>query len=160
MIKRLFAFLAAAALAGCAQPLPPDPGPPDRADDGRAWIYNADGPEPRLAHGTPQSDDVVVMMSCRARSGSIEVMQGALRPGQGIALSSGGRSVVLTGRSEPDQLSGGVFVTASRAIGDPVLQSFRRTGSLAVMENGRWAPLAASPSERGGIAAFFAACGG
>ena len=160
MIKRLSAFLAAAVLAACAAPLPPPAEPiPHGYAEGRAWIYNAEGGEPRLAYGTPQSDDVLVMMSCRPRSGVVDVAQGGLRPGEAIALSSGPHTLTLRGRAEPDQLNGGVFMTARTSLQHPVMQGFRRAGALAILQSGQRVSLQGTAADQRQVTSFFEACG-
>jgi hypothetical protein len=150
MLRRLAFFcLVAAALAACASI--------DPARDTRAWFFNTDG-EVKLAYGTPQSDDVALMLSCEPRSGRVAVSQSALRPGDGVTLTSGGRRTTFYGEAEPDQLNGGVFVTAETSAAAPVLAAFRDTGRIGVVEDGRAAELYATPAERMQIQQFFGAC--
>ena len=146
MLRRL-AFCTLALLAGCATY--------DAARDERAWIFNTDG-EAKLVYGTPQSDDVALMLSCQPRSGQVSVSQGGLRPGDGVTLVSGGRRTTFYGQAEPDQLAGGVFVTANTDVRQPVLAAFAAGGRLAV--GGERMPLYATEAERVQIGQFFATC--
>ena len=130
----------------------------DLAADSREWIFNEDG-EVRLVYGTPQSDDAPLMLHCAPGSGRIQLSQNGLRPGDGISLASGAQATVVHGESEPDQLNGGVSVTAEVETRTPVLAAFRATGQLVVAEAGRSPRFHATPQERGLIEQFFARCG-
>ena len=144
---RSLAFCALALLAGCATY--------DAARDTRGWFFNTDG-EVKLAYGTPQSDDVALMLSCQPRSGRVAVSQGGLRPGDGVTLVSGGRRTTFYGEAEPDQIAGGVFVTAATDVREPVLAAFAGSGRLAVGDAPR--PFYATPAEQMQIRQFFATC--
>ena len=154
MIKRLSALLACTVLAACATP------PAELDDSGRQWIYSADADEPRLMYGTPQSDDVVVAMSCTPRSGWVTLSFPGMDPAyEGVRLASGDRDAIYRGTTEPDQLNGGVILTARARADSPPLAEFARTGRLQWREpEGRVIPLHASPATRGYVAQFFAAC--
>ena len=130
----------------------------DPAADTREWIFSAEG-EPRLVYGTPQSDDAPLMLHCAPRSGRIRLSQHGLRPGDGISLASGRERTVVHGESEPDELNGGVIVSAEIDARAPVLAAFRTSGQLVVDEAGRATRFYAAPLERGLIEQFFARCG-
>ena len=150
MLARLAFFcLLAAALTGCASY--------NAARDTRGWFFNTDG-EVKLVYGAPQSDDVALMLSCQPRSGRVLVSQSALRPGDGITLSSAGRQATLYGEAEPDRLNGGVMMMAETSATSPVLTAFRDTGRVGVVENGRSAELYATAAEQMQIREFFGAC--
>ena len=150
MLRRLAFFcLVAAALAACASV--------DPARDARGWFFNAEG-EVKLAYGTPQSDDVALMLSCEPRSGQVAIAQSALRPGDGVTLASGGRRSIFYGQAEPDELNGGVYVTATTTVETPVLAAFRDSGRVDIEEDGRAATLYATPAEHQQIRQFFGAC--
>lgn len=132
----------------------------DAASDSRTWVLHAEGGETRLAYGTPDSDDAPLMMRCRTGSGQVSLSRDAARPGEGINLVSGARTVVLHGAEEPDVLNGvGVVVTARTGLDNPVLRSFRDTGRLALISGTRRADLPATPEERTRIRQFFGGCG-
>ena len=147
--KFALSLLTVAALSACASY--------DAPQNSRQWIFNADGGEARLAYGTPQSDDAPLMMSCRS-GGRVSISQNQLQPGDGVTLESGPARTTFHGEAEPDQLNGGTIVTADAAVTSPVLQAFRRSGRLAMVENGRTARLPASPAERAQIQRFFEVC--
>ena len=150
MLRRLAFLCLAAALAGCATY--------DPARDTRGWFFNRDG-EVKLAYGTPQSDDVPLMLSCQPGTGRVFLSQGGLRPGDGITLTSGSGRSTFYGMTEPDQLNGGLFVTAEASALNPVLTAFRDTGRITLDENGRPARLYATPAEHQQIRQFFSTCG-
>ena len=155
-MRRLIALSALAVLTACASATTTTT---DAGGDGRAWIYNADAGEAKLAYGTPQSDDVPLMMACAPGSGRVALSQGGLRPGDGIALASGSHRTTFRGTAEPDQLSGGVWMTAEADAADPLLRSFRDTGRLVLAGPGGGGALHAGPADRDAITRFFAACG-
>ena len=151
MTVRTSVLLACATLAACATAY-------DAGSDQQQWFYSTDTGETKLVYGTPQSDDVALMLSCRPGSGRVTVSQGGLEPGRGIVLASSRGSVTLQGASEPDQLNSGVYVEAETPTTTAVLQDFRRSGRIIVGgEGGR--VLYATPAERAQIEQFFAACG-
>ena len=133
---------------------------PDAEADTRAWVLGADGAETRLAYGTPDSDDAPLMLRCRAGSGRVTVSRDAAKPGEGVTLASGGRSLTLRGQEEPDMINGeGVIVTAQTSLNGPVLQGFRDSGRLALVTDRRRAELPATAAERVQIRRFFQTCG-
>ncbi|HEX8568518.1 MAG TPA: hypothetical protein VF699_01140 [Caulobacteraceae bacterium] len=155
MIIRITSLLALLALAACAAPPMPRPPLADPGADTRAWFYAREVGNVSLVYGTPESDDVALSMTCREGSGRVKFSQGGLRAGEGIAIASGGRSAVLRGPTQPDELNGGVYMEAEADADHPVLQSFRGAGSL---ETGGGQVLTATGAERAWIDQFFAAC--
>jgi hypothetical protein len=131
----------------------------DPARDTRGWFMHAEAGEAKLVYGTPHSDDVPLMMDCTAGSGRVAMSQSALRPGDGVTLSAGRTRTVFYGEAEPDEMNGGVFVTAETDAATPVLAAFRDGGGLAIEEAGRVQRLPATAQEREEIRRFFAACG-
>jgi hypothetical protein len=130
----------------------------DAASDTRGWFFHTDGAEAKLAYGTPQSDDAPLMLMCTGRSGQVTLSQSAVRPGDGVTLASSGRRSTFYGETEADQLNGGLIVSAVAPVDAPVLSAFRRSGDLAIEENGRRARLLATPVERAQIQQFFQTC--
>jgi hypothetical protein len=133
---------------------------PEARSDARTWILGGEDGEARLAYGTPDSDDAPLMMRCQTGSGRVTLSRDAARPGEGLALASGDRKVVLHGAEEPDMLNGqGVIVTAQTGLENPVLRRFRDTGRLAMISDTRRAELPATAEERARIRQFFQGCG-
>ena len=131
----------------------------DPARDTRGWFMHAEAGEAKLVYGTPQSDDVPLMLGCAAGSGRVSLSQSALRPGDGVTLSAGRTRTVLYGEAEPDEMNGGVFVTAQTDTATPVLAAVAEGGGLAIEEAGRVQRLPATAREREDIRRFFAVCG-
>ncbi len=150
------AAVAAALLAACATPA----APPAAVQDGaRTWIQLTDAGEARLAYGTPNSDDAPLLMRCRPGSGRITVSADQRRPGEGITLASGGRTLTLQGGEEPDQLNGdGVIVTADAPADAPVFAGFRRCGRMTLVSRRGSVDLPAAGGELAAVERFFAAC--
>ena len=142
MIKRLSPLVASAALAACASTA-------DR--DTRGWFYNAEGGEAKLAYGTPQSDDVVLSLTCAPGSGRVTLSQGRLRRDARIELSAGGAADAFIGRNHIDELWGGYRVDAEAPSGAPVLQRFRRGAVLSVRAGRTRTPLPATRGDRARI---------
>jgi hypothetical protein len=144
--------LIAAALAGCAQ----HPPQPYVASD-MGWSLNTvDGEGLKLAYGEPQSDRVLVMLTCEPGSGQVRVatLAAADNTLPGLALSSRGRSARFAAERAPG-LGDMPLLEASVRAADPVLGQFARGGDLAVEVDGRRSAL---PGDAPRARAFVAAC--
>jgi len=153
MGRRIAAFAAlgfAAALAGCAHE--------KVALDGYRWAYLADGAEaPRLAYGRPNSDDVVLMISCRPGQDQVDVSAVGLSGGE-IVLASGRTESRFAAAKVDDALSQGLLEARGKASA-PALDGFKRSGDLVLLTQGERHSLAAGSADRGHVKAFFKACG-
>ncbi len=153
MGRRIAAFAAlgfAAALAGCAHE--------KVALDGYRWAYLEDGAEaPRLAYGRPNSDDVVLMISCRPGQDQVDVSAVGLSGGE-IVLASGRTESRFTAAKVDDALSQGLLEARGKASA-PALDGFKRSGDLVLLTQGERHSLAAGSADRGHVKAFFKACG-
>lgn len=128
---------------------------------GMAWSLNhAEGEGAKLAYGQPQSDNVLIMMTCQPKSGQVLVSMTAPMdaPSDAIEIASHGRNSRLIADATPGMGEGASYVEAQASIADPALSSFAATGDLAVMANGRKAPLPVRGPERAAVNDFFAAC--
>lgn len=154
MRRRTALGLAASCLlAGCAHQTPA----PDAS--GMAWSLNETSTEGvKLAYGVPNSDMVLVMMTCRPSSGEVALLQ-AVGPDMpaAITLTSGGTQARFSGEASPS-MGDGAFVEAMAPADNPALARFARTGDLAVRNEGRSHPLPATSADRDRIAAFFRSC--
>jgi hypothetical protein len=156
MASRIVAFaalgLVAASLAGCAHE--------KVATDSYRWAYLADGGEaPRLAYGRPNSDDVVLMMSCQPGRDLVSVSAVGLSGGDVVVLASGRAESRFPGAKVDDALSeGGVFEARGKTSA-PALEAFRKSGDLALLTQGERHNLAADAADRVHVRAFFKACG-
>jgi hypothetical protein len=108
---------------------------------GMSWIATtADvGGEAKLAFGAPNTDNVVLMMSCQPRSGRIAVstLESAAIRTPVMTLTSRDRSSKHAALAMPNQLGDGALVEAQAPAADPTLTRFAETGELAVAVNGR-----------------------
>ena len=143
------ATLAGFALSGCATQ-------PSVAPQDFAWSY-ADNPSEgaKLAYGRPQSDEVLLMMTCA--------------PGEGITLSAaaiGGAKLMLASGDAKTSLNGEVtegfdgvgFVEATTSSRGPALTEFRRSGDLTMTSGARRFQMSAFDGDRPAVRRFFNAC--
>lgn len=126
---------------------------------GMAWsLHHSEGEGAKLAYGQPASDNVVLMMSCQPRSGRVLVSLAAHGGApSAIELKSRRQTSRFEGAAAPG-LGEGAIIEAETSAADPTLQSFARTGDLAVVEQGRAARLPAGRAERAAVADFFGQC--
>jgi hypothetical protein len=154
MGRRITAFAAlglAAVLAGCAHE--------KVALGGYRWAYLADDAEaPRLAYGRPNTDDVVLMMSCRPGRDQIDISAVGLSGGE-IVLASGRAESRFAAAKVEDALSQGGFLEGRGKASAPALDGFRKSGDLALLTKGERHNLSAESADRGRVKAFFKACG-
>ncbi|HYF22125.1 MAG TPA: hypothetical protein VD929_01890 [Caulobacteraceae bacterium] len=141
---------------------PPAAGAPD-PQAGRDWIYAADGGTGRLAFGTPQSDDVALMMSCAQGSGRVTVQANLPQELAGsppkLTLVSGSTRATFLASAEASQLeAGNVFLTAQTRARDPVLVAFRRNGWIGISRGDTTDRFAPQPGTSA-VGQFFAYCG-
>lgn len=149
--------------AACATVEPPPPAPPASAPApvaGYDWFYHPDGGEARLVYGLAESDDLRLGMDCRQGSGRLMLSAvGGPAADPEILVESGGETERFAARSEPTQLHDGVFLTAEAAADAPVFLRFRRTGWIALWQDGERQAYAPHPESAPNIERFFAFCG-
>jgi hypothetical protein len=155
MASRIFAFaalgLVAASLAGCAHE--------KVASGGYRWAYLAEGGEaPRLAYGRPNSDDVILMMSCQPGHDLVNVSAVGLSGGE-LVLASGRAESRFAGAKVDDALNEGGLLEARGKTSAPALDAFRKSGDLALLTQGERHNLTADSADQGYVRAFFKACG-
>lgn len=143
------ATLAGFALSGCATT--PVAGPQDFA-----WSY-ADNPGEgaKLAYGRPQSDEVLVMMTCAP--GAQVALSAASLGGSRIMLTSGDAKTSLDG-VVADSFDGQGYVEASASSRAPALRGFRQSGALTLTSGARTFQMAALDSDKPAVRKFFNAC--
>ena len=128
---------------------------------GMAWSLNhAEGEGAKLAYGQPQSDNVLIMMTCQPKSGQVLVSMTAPMdaPSDAIQLSSASQNSRLAADATPGMGEGAAYVEAKAPVTDPALASFEATGDLSVVANGRKAPMPVRGPERRAVSDFFASC--
>ena len=144
------ALLLAAGLAGCAHE--------EVAANDYRWAYLAEtGEDPRLAYGRPDSDDVVVMMSCRPGRDQVDVSAVGLS-GEDLVLASGRAESRFKAARIDDAMSQGLL-EARGAASASALEAFRKSGELALLAKGQRHSLKAIDTDKGQVQAFFKACG-
>jgi hypothetical protein len=143
--------LLTAGLAGCAHE--------KVAEGGYRWAYlEAPQDAPRLAYGRPNSDDVVLMISCRPGQDQVDVSALGLS-GSEIVLTSGRNESRFPADALEDEVSGGKLLEGRGRTSAPALANFRKSGNLALLTKGERHDLAAGSADQGHVKAFFKACG-
>ena len=147
------ALAGAAALAACASPPSPDTAPPA----GMAWsLSQVEGEGVKLAYGRPQSDDVLLMLTCEPGAHAVRVSALAGKAAPALTLTSGPITRRYPAESGPAGFGDGVVLESTLTPGDPVLARFAASGRLAVDIDGRRTALpAGDPAE---ARRFLASC--
>ncbi len=125
---------------------------------GLGWTYQDDtGEGPKLAYGAPQSDNVVMMMTCRpdGRTVGLSLLGGS--PHERLTLASNGSRQAFPATAS-DHPGDGFMVEADAPLAAGPLAQFEQTGRLTLISRGRTAPLDAAPAERAQVERFFEAC--
>ncbi|HYG27176.1 MAG TPA: hypothetical protein VD906_09730 [Caulobacteraceae bacterium] len=142
---------AGAALSGCASNAAPV--------SGYAWSYQQiEGEGEKLAYGAPNSDDVVMMMTCEPGSGRVIMSALVDQMRDQLVLASGGEQRAYPAIGGTSELDGGAVVEAEGLVDRPVLDRFARTGELAMLTGRERVSLAARGEERTSIGRFFERC--
>jgi hypothetical protein len=120
--------------------------------------FNQDGQTASLAYGRANSDDVSLMLACGKGSREVKVtnVAGTERADR-LTLVSGPQRLEVPVKVRKDE-SGAYLAEARLPSSAPVLQSFRRSGAVAVSLGGAHYGLQATGDERSAVANFFAAC--
>ena len=159
MRRYLTAGLAAAALASlaaCANQRTPAPAAPISAY-GWALMYSP-GEGEKLAYGEPNTDNVVILLVCRPRSGLVQVLAPGHPPGsRPIRLASGNKTLRVVVRPPTSDAEPDLLRTDLKA-DDPILAGFAEHGDLAILDGGRRTLLPVRPAERRLAGQFLAAC--
>lgn len=147
--------LAAGSLSACASE-PPPPAKPG----GMAWtLSHVESEGAKLAYGRPQSDDVVVMLTCEPRSNQVRISAPA---GSGaahaLALSSGPRTGRYPAEAGPAGFGDGLVLESTTRPDDPVLANFAASGRLSI--NAGQGAVALPAADPGQARAFVASCAG
>lgn len=129
------------------------------------WHTRADmeGGQPtmRLAFEMPDTDHQPLAMDCLRGSGTVTVDHQSSSTGLNeITLTSDGVTRTYAAKGEPDEMTGGDYLTAEISANDPVMAAFRRTGWLSYAIGGETGGLAsqANSGAAGRIDDFFAFC--
>lgn len=129
---------------------------PTAAPQDFAWSYAENpGEGAKLAYGRPQSDEVVLMMTC-APGAQVTLSATALN-GSRMMLASGDAKTSLEG-VVTEGFDGQGFVEAVTSSRGPALAGFRRSGALTMTSGARTMQLAALDADRPAVRRFFNAC--
>lgn len=142
-------------LSACAQQAGPPTAP------AMAWSLNhVEGEGAKLAFGEPDSDNLLLLMTCQPRSGEVMVTMAAPqdRPARAIELQSHEQSSRLAGQIVPAVSEGESLIEAQTKASDPTLASFARTGDLTIAGDGPKVRLPVRGEERQAVRAFVATC--
>jgi hypothetical protein len=146
--RPILVLIVAAAVCACSAQSAP----------GYAWSYQQDEYEgAKLAYGAPNSDDVLLMMTCAPRSGQVRLSAVTERAHEELVLASGRARDRFAGEVQPDEL-GGLLLEARAGADARSLSGFARTGKLSMAAFGETVNLAAGPDERPGVSRFFEVC--
>jgi hypothetical protein len=123
------------------------------------WAYLADdATAPRLAYGRPNSDDVVLMISCHPGQDQVDLSAVGVTGGE-LVLTSGRAESRFSAVAVQDAMSQSSLLEARGKTSAPALAAFRKSGDLALMTKGERHSLAAESADQGHVRAFFKACG-
>ncbi|MEO8112728.1 MAG: hypothetical protein ABI655_00010 [Phenylobacterium sp.] len=145
--RAILSLIATCALGACvSQQTPSQLG-------GMSWSLGSNESEgAKLVFGAPNTDDVVMMLTCLPRSGAVQVwLTGA--GARSIELKSGAATSRLASRDAEDYAA----VVATAKPNDPALMNFARTGRLAVAAGGSSIVLPGHPGDAG---RFLTSCVG
>ena len=143
------ATIAGFVMSGCASA-------PAVAPGDFAWSYaDSPGEGAKLAYGRPQSDEVLVMMTCAPNS---QVMlSAAAMGGSRLILISGGAKTTLNG-AVADGFDGQGYLEVSTPAKGAALAAFRKSGDLTLNSGGRSVDVKALDADRPAVSRFFQAC--
>ena len=152
--RSIFGLSAALLLAACAHQA-------TEAPPALAWSLQQNPTEGvKLTYGQPQTDNILVMMSCLPASNHVELAVAARTAGEApVHIRSAGAVLPLDGPAWPTPMAGVGMVIAPASADQPTLARFARTGELVVEADGRAvrAP-ARARDDRALVADFFSVC--
>ncbi|HEV2532192.1 hypothetical protein [Phenylobacterium sp.] len=145
-------LIAGLGAAACATP----PAPGQIA--GMGWsLAQVDGEGSKLAYGRPQSDDVLVMLTCQPRSNGVRIAVLGQVASAHIDLGDGAQRRRVPAAASPAGISNAVMIESTVAPNDPVLARFSLSGELAIdVGDGTRLPLPAV--DRGTVRRFIQTC--
>jgi hypothetical protein len=129
MRRLILLGLTAAVLSGCATPT-------ERPDRAMRWGVSANTEEgAKLVLGVPDTDDVRMMLTCRPRSGQVDVTVVARRGDPAaVVLQSGKVLGRYAGAGHGDEETlGAMDIEFSAPASDPVLTHLADTGELTIV---------------------------
>jgi hypothetical protein len=143
------ATLAGFALSGCAST-------PVSNSNGFGWSFAENpGEGAKLAYGRPQSDEVLLMMTCGP--GAQVVLSAAAGSNARLMLASGEAKTSLDGEVT-ESFDGQGYIEVATSSRGPALRQFRQSGDLTMTSGARSFRMAALDSDRPAVRRFFNAC--
>ncbi len=143
------ATLAGIALSGCAST-------PVSAPNGYGWSFAENpGEGAKLAYGRPQSDEVLLMMTCAP--GAQVMLSAAAVSSARLMLASGEAKTSLDGEVT-ESFDGQGYIEVATSARGPALKEFRRSGDLTMTSGARSFQMAALDADRPAVRRFFNAC--
>jgi hypothetical protein len=129
MLNRVIpALIATAALCACA-----GPAPPLRAHSAMRWfLTDAEGEGAKLAYGMPQSDDVLVMLTCQPRSNQVRITLLGQIAYADIELGDGADARRHPATASPAGVTNAVMSESTVSPDDPAFRRFASRGELAI----------------------------
>ena len=113
------------------------------AQDARTWMFDDSSDFAALQYGTPESDDLVIAMTCEPKTRTMRIIEfvsaGNLTPGSParLKLSNGPASLDYAGQAVANEMDGTVNVEVATMI-DPKLFALLKAGpSLTVAVAGK-----------------------
>ena len=121
-----------------------------------AWNYAENpGEGAKLAYGRPQSDEVLLMMTCAPDRQVL--LSAAAVGGSRLTLASGDAKTAIDA-AVTDGFDGQGYLEATTSARGAALAAFRRSGDLTLTSSGRSFDLTAMDTDRGAVRRFFEAC--
>ncbi len=135
---------------------------------GETWSYRL-LETPTLVYGVDESDDAPVIFKCKLRKGFANIQTEVVAPPPTpsaadwsgvVKLRSGSVSGSVKAKVTASEMTGGEWAEADIPLGAPILQAFRGSGRLTVLNDNAAVYDAKSGAERAAIATFFKVCAG
>lgn len=159
--------------AACAPDTPPD----ERGErpaasaaqqsfrEGRIWAADIGADQAHLVYGTPETDDVELMLRCRPGGSAVDIS--FVRSNAEsvdvwpFTLIAGRARATYEGSTAPTELGeNAVIVSATTSVVSDPLLALSDAPTLTLEESGRSVEMRLNPEQRGEIDRFFAACRG
>ena len=136
---------------------------------GVVWFYRLVEPRtPTLIYGVDESDDTPLILRCGLRKGVARLETDVDAPPPSprakswpgvIKLKSGSVAAAVKAKVSANEESGGDWAEGDVPLGAPILDAFRRSGRLTVVNGGAQQAFdAKSAAELSAIGSFFQAC--
>jgi hypothetical protein len=142
--------------------IPTDPTAGPSGTDNMTWRFDPAGsatagtPLPRLMYASNGSEGMALNLQCESDTVHARLWRGEQRANWPFSLQSGAIRTDLSGTGQGESE---VVVTATLPLNSPVLDAFRRSGVISLVEDGRTQVLdAINEQERQAISSFFQAC--